>query len=89
MFRCLPSPNLKGPGCVIGGFKFERTMSSRSQVKFLFLEGPEFDLDKSWRVYGCKCMNNQNGNNLLVLIINNDMHIRKFVHVFNESGWLK
>ena len=59
MFRCLSSPNLKGPGCVIGGFNFERTMPSRSQVKFLFLGGPEFD-------------------NLLVLIINNDMHIRKF-----------
>ena len=32
--------------------------SSRSQVKFLFLGGPEFDLDKSWRVYGFKYMNN-------------------------------
>ena len=53
----LSSPNLKGPGCVIGGFNFERTMSSRSQVKFLFLGGAEFDLDKSWRVYGFKCMN--------------------------------
>ena len=52
VFRCLPSPNLKGPGCVIGGFNYERTMSSRSQVKFLFLGGPEFDLDNSWRVYG-------------------------------------
>ena len=45
------SPNLVGPGCVIGGFNFERTMSSRLQVKFLFLGGPWFDLDKSWRVY--------------------------------------
>ena len=35
MFRCLSSPNLVGPVCVIGEFNFERTMSSRSQVKFL------------------------------------------------------
>ena len=35
VFRCLSSTNVVGPGCVIGGFDFERTMPSRSQVKFL------------------------------------------------------
>ena len=54
MFRCFSSPKVVGPGCVIGGFNFERTMPSRSQVKFL--EVPWFDLDTNWRVY--ECMNN-------------------------------
>ena len=46
----LSSPNSMGPGCVIGVFYFERTMPSRSQVKFIGVSW--FDLDKSLRVYG-------------------------------------
>ena len=47
------SPNLEGrwraaPDISLRGSFFERSMSSRSKVKFLYLGSPWSDLDETW-----------------------------------------